>query len=863
MTTEAPPHTRPSREELEREPTDWLSWYLRPYFCDARGTPVAMAPHHAEFWQWAWQIDRGRPPVIAGKEREGIVSVWPREGAKSTTAEAAVTSLAARRKRKYALYVCHESGTLVFDRTLGWLTVDEHPTAMARDGMGFEVQVKGLPTSEVVTPEHRYWTRKMPRVDLGHGRGCVYDRGEPGWAEARNIGTNTWLGLPIDDTETMPAKWPDPLLADPAFWWAVGLWWGDGTLGGPRRSQISWSMSDGHPDHDAQLRQVLAAANLKIGSRRGAGRSSDVYVWRPALAAWLRTWSTENSRKQPPTWVEELPLPYQAALLRGYFDADGYVTPTRGSTLTSIHLPGLLAVRRMLARLGTVGIVNGPYLKGGGSFGGRVMTPATAYVLGLSDGRALGLPCSAGTPNEFRDVWIGEGHLWSRLRSIEPVADRTFVAIQTASEDYLTDFARSHNCSQQTQADDHVQNIGDMMTGERIAEDYPELADRAVGTYGPRAWRRNRLMSAIGFTIDALGLDTAMRGVKLGRERPDLIILDDIDDVTDSAYLTGQKRLRITRSLLPAGSGDTMVIAIQNLILRGGIFDRLVHGTAGFLQNAIVQGPIPALRDCVIEKVDGKDRIISGTPTWPGGQPIEVCQRYIDRYGLEAFLAECQHQVLLLSGLIHGKFSPGVHRWPEELSYPRFMRVVGGLDHGSEGETAHPTAGLVGGVMGDGRVLLLAEFKERGQDIAVRLQTWMREQENRWRGPGSIQWASDGTEHLGNQLLRANGFNVTPSKMGGRDEASREGRVRAVGRRLALDGRGRPGLMYVAELRDFVDEIESYKRAQPRFEGDRTQPHILRTNDDEMSALEYLIELLDQHAPLPDPERPSVGEVLW
>ena len=523
MTTASPVRTRPSRERLERDPVDWLSYYLRPYLCDAEAHPVPMAPHHAEFWQWAWQIERGRPPVIGGHAREGIVSVWPREGAKSTSAEMATTALAARRRRKYALYVC----------------------------------------------------------------------------------------------------------------------------------------------------------------------------------------------------------------------------------------------------------------------------------------------------------------------------------------------------SQQTQADDHVQNIGDMMTSERLAEDYPQLADRAVGTYGPRAWRRNRLMSAIGFTVDALGLDTAMRGVKLGRERPDLIILDDIDDVTDSAYLTGQKRLRITRSLLPAGSGDTMVIAIQNLILRGGIFDRLVHGTAGFLQNAIVQGPIPALLNCVIEKVDGKDRIISGTPTWPGGQPIEVCQRYIDRYGLEAFLAECQHLVLLLSGLIHGEFSPGVHRWPDEMPYPRFTRMVGGLDHGSEGETAHPTAGLVGGVTGDGRVLLLAEFKERGQDIAVRLQTWMREQENRWRGPGSIQWASDGTEHLGNQLLRANGFNVRPSDMGGREESSREGRVRAVGRRLALDVQGRPGLMYVGDLMEFVSEIESYKRAQPRFEGDRTQPHILRTNDDLMSAVEYLIELLDQHAPLPDPERPSVEAILW
>ena len=143
----------------------------------------------------------------------------------------------------------------------------------------------------------------------------------------------------------------------------------------------------------------------------------------------------------------------------------------------------------------------------------------------------------------------------------------------------------------------------------------------------------------------------------------------------------------------------------------------------------------------------------------------------------------------------------------------------------------------------------------------------MREQEQRWKGPGTIEWAGDGTEHLGLQLLRTNGgFNVRPSKMGGHGDASRDARVRLVGRRVATGPSGRPGLYYQGELVRFVDEMESYKREQPKFEGDRTQPKIIRVNDHLMSALEYLVELLDGGT-ISEQEReanePAYSSVTW
>ncbi len=85
-------------------------------------------------------------------------------------------------------------------------------------------------------------------------------------------------------------------------------------------------------------------------------------------------------------------------------------------------------------------------------------------------------------------------------------------------------------CEVQEQADDHVQTIGAMLETRDLATFYPELAARRVNKYGSsKGWRRNRLSTRAGFTIDAVGLDTAARGIKLEEDRPDLFVFDDID----------------------------------------------------------------------------------------------------------------------------------------------------------------------------------------------------------------------------------------------------------------------------------------------------------------------------------------------
>lgn len=208
----------------------------------------------------------------------------------------------------------------------------------------------------------------------------------------------------------------------------------------------------------------------------------------------------------------------------------------------------------------------------------------------------------------------------------------------------------------QDQADEHVAIIGTKLESKALEGYYPAMGQRRVGKYGnSKGWRRERLSCGNGFTIDALGLDTAARGKRIDDQRPDFIVFDDIDRHNDSPAATAKKIDNITKKLLPAGTADCAVVVIQNLILDTGIVAQLVDGSADFLADRIVDGPHPALYGLETEVYTRPDngmlghRITHGEPVWDG-QGLLECQQYIDTFGLDAFLAECQHDTTQIKG---------------------------------------------------------------------------------------------------------------------------------------------------------------------------------------------------------------------
>ena len=262
-------------------------------------------------------------------------------------------------------------------------------------------------------------------------------------------------------------------------------------------------------------------------------------------------------------------------------------------------------------------------------------------------------------------------------------------------------------CETQDQADDHVSTIGDMLESAGIERFYPAMGQRLVNKFGSsKGWRRNRLRTASGFTVDAIGLDSAARGVKLDEDRPDAVVFDDIDAHEDSPKTVARKIRAITKTLIPAGSDDCAFLVIQNLVHRDGVVARLVDGRADFLARRHVSGPIPAVRGLRTEHVDdgtpgGRDVIVDGEPSW-AGQDLEACQGLIDDAGLVAFLEEAQHDVGARTGALWARAQ--LARRTSPCPFDELARVVVSVDpSGGDGPDNDAQGIVVVGVDGQRR----------------------------------------------------------------------------------------------------------------------------------------------------------------
>lgn len=267
-----------------------------------------------------------------------------------------------------------------------------------------------------------------------------------------------------------------------------------------------------------------------------------------------------------------------------------------------------------------------------------------------------------------RDMWawawsimLGEQSpsffgIWARGGAKSTTAERIVAMLGALDKRRYVGYV----CATQDQADDHVDAIAAILESPAIQRHYPSLGRRLVGKYGAsKGWRRSRIRTSTGFTVDAFGLDKAIRGKRIEDARPDFFVLDDIDDGADSEATTKKKIRTLTSDIIPAGSTDRIVLFIQNLIHEDSIASQLLRGDLKMLTDRIVSGPHPALRNLETEREtleDGRTRdvITGGEATWEG-QGIEECQALIDLIGLDAFLVESQHEVSVpLGGLFDG-----------------------------------------------------------------------------------------------------------------------------------------------------------------------------------------------------------------
>lgn len=276
-------------------------------------------------------------------------------------------------------------------------------------------------------------------------------------------------------------------------------------------------------------------------------------------------------------------------------------------------------------------------------------------------------------------------------------------------------------CATQAAANLHIQAIGALL--EKLG------VKRAVNPYGQsRGWRMDLLRAENGFNVLAFGLDSALRGIKVENLRPDLIVLDDIDSLDDSADVIEKKFLTITQSVLPIGSEDVAAIFIQNAIHVNSLMNGLLLGERDMLRyrlHAPIVKAIEGLEYEEYEQIETMDsgeelhtghrlyRITRGTPTWEG-KPIAKCEEEMNRFGLVSFLRECQHEVgvggLFFKDFQKEKFGKDWHVC-NPFPVPNWWTTWTSHDYG----TGAPCASLVYAANEHGDVFVIAEYYEAGR----------------------------------------------------------------------------------------------------------------------------------------------------
>lgn len=131
-----------------------------------------------------------------------------------------------------------------------------------------------------------------------------------------------------------------------------------------------------------------------------------------------------------------------------------------------------------------------------------------------------------------------------------------------------------------TQAETHLATLKhELDTNVLLRADYATLCKVAVRPRGVAVSDNRQLMiTHSGFTFAAKGADSASLGLKVGTDRPDVILLDDIEP-GESQYSIYQmeKRLRTIEDVILPLRESARVVMCGTTTLRGGLIDQLVR----------------------------------------------------------------------------------------------------------------------------------------------------------------------------------------------------------------------------------------------------------------------------------------------
>lgn len=265
-------------------------------------------------------------------------------------------------------------------------------------------------------------------------------------------------------------------------------------------------------------------------------------------------------------------------------------------------------------------------------------------------------------------------------------------------------------CSTDDQAREHIANIKYLIEhpDSKLAEYYPSLSEpREQRKGGADTWNKDTFITKSGAIFRAKGLNSSMRGLRVGTLRPNQIILDDIDDIKDSVAVAQNKLNVIKASILPVVTDNATIDFPQNLITEHSVMNQIYTGTSDALAERTVIGVTKAFSTLDIESnFDESGRIKhviqpSSISSWDGFD-IKKAQKFLNASGLDTFMAEYQNE---LSRQKAGKVIPEYNEESQVITWSEFERVYGtrhiprhwkakaGLDIGySDGQFPHWSA---------------------------------------------------------------------------------------------------------------------------------------------------------------------------
>ena len=210
-------------------------------------------------------------------------------------------------------------------------------------------------------------------------------------------------------------------------------------------------------------------------------------------------------------------------------------------------------------------------------------------------------------------------------------------------------------CEGQDQADEHITNIKWLIDSDesRVTEFYPHMSlDPNVVFDGKKTKNRTDLFITIGGWIcRAKGLDAKLRGIRIGKWRPDLINVDDIDSVNDSIAVSVKKLRQLLTSVFPTIARLHAQINVgQNIIIETGVVNTIYSGMSDALADRTtigVSNTFEHFRENIeyVSELDDEDGrvkhkiLATAQPTWKGVS-IAAAQRFLSISGLDSFLAE-------------------------------------------------------------------------------------------------------------------------------------------------------------------------------------------------------------------------------